>query len=257
MVSMNATWLLWIGLAGIGVWLCDFTRLLGRLLGTVEAQATRAAYAAAAGVARAERALTGKPPSVWDLAAGLRLTVAPGVGGFGSGDEAAGELAVVGTRWVHQRVEGLKTAEWREFALVRGAEPCLLVALKFMNKLVLMRRIGAAEFAPGLAGEPEAEQFVLRHSRAGISFTGGPNAEPLTVGRVGPVRYSAEDWPDAHGGRGGSAESFLAGTSDKMHHLLARKQAGRLWLWYGRVVSESALTIVKATKGAGAVPGLP
>lgn len=243
------TWI-WIGLFGLLVWLLDMTRLLGRLLGAGEAQAARAAYAAAAGVARAERTWSGRGPGVWELTPGCRFTVAAGSSEFGA-MIGAGEFKVVGMRHVHQRVQDRKTAEWREFALVQADRPWLLVALKFMNKLVLMRPVEPADFAPGLTNAAEAERFVLRHNRAGMTLEGGPDVEPLTVGRVGPVRYAAEAWPSSHGGSFLTADSFLAGSGDKMHHLLARKEGGRLWLWYGRVVAESAVTVRLEEKGAG------
>ncbi|MBI3270407.1 MAG: hypothetical protein HYZ53_15465 [Planctomycetes bacterium] len=250
---------LWLGLTGLVVYLLDLFRVPGRLLGSTELRLAQVAHSGYAAVARADRRLRGGPPSAWELTKGCRLHIDEGHGGFGTaliagcdaGTEAGREFEVVGSRWASQRVADKGTAQWREFALARGEETWLLVALKFMNKLVLMRRIGPGEFAPGLSSEADVERFVLRLNRAGLTLEGGPDAEALTVGRVGPIRYANEDWPAPHGGANGAAESFLAGSTDKSRHLLARKERGRLRLWYGRVVDERAI-LVRLPAEAGA-----
>lgn len=231
-----------LGAAGLLAYALDRFGLLGRLAGLTERRLTHAAHAAGAAISRAGRTAGGGAASVFELQRGCRLVVVGEDLGFGRPLAEAGAFRVTGSRWVYQRVPGKSTAEWREFALERtDGVSWLLVALKFMNKLVLMRCLPPEEFADGLRTESDAERFVLAHNRAGMTLAGGPEREALTVGRVGPVSYSDADWP--HEPACVKAESFLAASEDKSRHLLARKESGRLRLWYGRVIDPALLQV--------------
>lgn len=232
------------GVIGIAVYAVDRMRILGWLFGLAEQRTVQMAYATGSAAAVVRRVVTRGAPTVWEVTRGCRIVCAAGPGGFGSHSAPVGEMTVTGSRWVHQRVAGKSTADWREFSLDRGGETSLLVALKFMNKLMLMRRLRPDEFAEGCSTVEDVERFILRHNRAGTAFVGGPEHEALRVGRVGPVQYSdVEGWPTAAGVKDGRSESFLAGSEDRTRQLLARKEGGLLFLWYGQALEPSRLEV--------------
>lgn len=234
------------GAIGLLIFAADRLRWLGWFFGLMDQRTTQAAFATGAAAAKIRRFVTRSEPTVWELTPGCRIVLTEGGPRFGRRSPPGGEWAVTGARWVRQRVEGKSTADWREFSLDQNGHAGLLVVLKFMNKIVLMRRLRPDEFAEGCATVDDVERFILQNNRAGTPLQGGPEREAMRVGRVGPVRYSDVSWPEGTGRTAPGAESFLAGSEDKSRQLLARKEAGTLCLWYGQTVDPAGIRVCSA-----------